>query len=109
MDEAVDISHPRFIQYLFCNILVNCQPTFPEDLYSKYKEPMSEDFVLSHSADALVSEDCREQLVINDILVNLCNNLKGYGQVNSDFDIPMPDTTLNRATLNTFMELDRDA
>ena len=44
LTEAVQISHPRFIRDLFCNILLNCMPTKPEDLYEKYREPMSGDF-----------------------------------------------------------------
>lgn len=38
----------------------------------------------------------------------MCNNLNGHGWVNSNFDIPILDKTLNRATLNTSMELDPD-
>ena len=109
MHEAVEISHSRTIRDLFCNILLHCNPTKPEDLYEKYKEDMSDDFRLKRSDDIAITDEIREQLVINDLLDYLCKKLKECDKVNSDFNIPMPDMSLIRETLNTSMEVDPEA
>ena len=109
LTEAVQISHPRFIRDLFCHILLVCMPTKPEDLYEKYKEPMSDDFQKDRSKDAALTDELRKQLVTNDLLVYLCKKLQEGDKVNSQFNIPMPDESLTRETLNTSMEVDPDA
>ena len=109
MHEAVEILHSRTIRDLFCNILLHCNPTKPEDLYEKYKEDMSDDFRLKRSDDIAITDEIREQLVINDLLDYLCKKLKECDKINSDFNIPMPDMSLIRETLNTSMEVDPEA
>ena len=109
LSEAVQISHPRSIRDLFCNILLHCMPTKPEDLYEKYKDAMSEDFRRIRSEDIALTDDLREQLVINDLLDYLSKKLKEGDKDNSEFNIPMPDARLIREAMNTSMEVDPQA
>ena len=109
LNEAVQISHPRFIRDLFCHILLVCMPTKPEDLYTKFKDPMSEDFQRDRSKDVSQTDEVRRQHVTNDLLVYLCKKLEEGNKTNSDFNIPMPDESLTRDTMNTSMEVDPDA
>ena len=88
MHEAIEISHSRTIRDLFSNILLHCNPTKPEDLYEKYKEDMSDDFRLKRSDDIAITDEIREQLVINNLLDYLCKKLKEGNKDNSDYNIP---------------------
>ena len=70
---------------------------------------MSEDFQRDRSKDVSQTDKVQKQHVTNDLLVYLCKKLAEGDKTNSDFNIPMPDESLTRETMNTSMEVDPDA
>ncbi len=45
LQEADQIASSNSIKGLFCNIILNCNPTKPEVLFNLFSEPMTEDFL----------------------------------------------------------------
>ena len=109
LDEARHYARPRHIRHLFCQILVNCFPSKPEELYHEYKDCMLDDFRYRRRDDVLTQGDAMDRLVENDLLTTLNNCFEDHGYINSDFGLDMPDVTLERTVADTSTEWDPDA
>ena len=110
LEEAVAISVPRAICQLFANILLHCQPSDPKAMYDQLCNAMSEDFLRKRSHALNYSEDEKQRLAWNDLLVDLNSYLEQGDMSNNDFNIPMPNESLQDVTMiEDSMEHDLDA
>ena len=91
LSEATSIKLPKSLRGLFCNILVFCEPTEPEELYRLFRDSMKEDFLFRRRN--LLRGHTEEQiqdLSINDLLIALQKVFRQYNKDNKDFGIPQP-------------------
>ncbi len=109
LTEATAITVPRGLRTLFCNILVNCDPTSPNVIFDRFENAMSEDFKHNRRFDMLSTEDQLVELIRNDLLQDINNFLQQYGKLNSDYFIDMPDNTLQTSAINNEGEIDMNA
>ena len=110
MNEAVFISVPRAICHLFANLLLHCQPSDPLTMYNQFRDSMSEDFLRRRMSALNLTESERHQLAWNDLLSELNYYLERGCMTNADFDIPMPDNSLQDVVIiEDGMEHDPDA
>ena len=110
LEEAVAISIPRAICQLFANILLHCQPSDPTVLCDQFCNDMSEDFLRKRRHALNYSENEKQRLAWNNLLMDLNSYLEQGDMSNNDFNIPMPDESLQDVTMiEDSMEHDPDA
>ena len=65
MEEAVAITHPGGLRALFCNILVNCKPAKPRDMFDQFSNQMSANFLYQRKKDEIISAKDLQKMVEN--------------------------------------------
>lgn len=104
---------PRAIRQLFCNILTDCCPTSPKELFERFSFCMSEDFVHTLKREyPTMTEELVEQHAYNKLLLSLNELLSDKDKSTKDYDIDEPDPTLteqNHPSHCPASELDDDA
>ena len=101
LQDATHVEVSAFkLRQLYCIILVNNHPQSPEKLWTKYKDPLSDDFFYERMQEAQRQTQSFDEPVvahseldyseslhsINDILLRLSNGEKSL----SDFNLPLP-------------------
>ncbi|KAL7481391.1 hypothetical protein ACHAW6_009557 [Cyclotella cf. meneghiniana] len=109
MAEAVQISHPFVIQELFCNILLNCNPTNPRTIFEQLSSSMREGFVKHREGILNLTDDEVEIIAFNDLLHAINNTLEDRGKTNSYFGIDMPSETEDSEEIIDEAEFDPQA
>lgn len=69
MEEDALWTMPIRLRQLFVRILIHCQPIYPEELWEKFKDALSEDF--SRTYDATINYQ-KAYFHINELLINEC-------------------------------------
>ncbi|KAL7555308.1 hypothetical protein ACHAWF_019019, partial [Thalassiosira exigua] len=108
MSEAVPMTTPNGLRTLFCNILLNCDPTEPCKILEQFGDDMSADFLYHRGSDALLSDEVRKLLSLNDMLLSMRKILRRHGKTNANFGITEP-TEDNRENFNSEAEVDDGA
>ena len=109
MTEATEITAPRGLRTLFCNILINCDPTKPEDLFEQFQGVMSEDYLRQRRVDVLSTEDELKRQARNDLLVAINDILHQHNKTNADFHLEVPNDNLSAGPINNSSEIDPNA
>ena len=99
----------RGLRHLFCNILVNYEPTKPGVLFDAYWKDMCDDFLLAQKGDLLATEDELEIQARNDLLIDINKILQQNGKKNEDYRIKVPDEQIDSLPMNNASEIDPDA
>lgn len=97
LGEAIELKYPKQLRQLFGFILVFCNPVFPENLYSKFREFLFEDF-LHKTGDA----DLSEKMALFEIKLYVEENncsMETFGLRNIDKQ-EMPDFLDNNVDTN---------
>ena len=100
LNEAREVSCAPSIRHLFCTILLQCAPSSPEDLYEEFKGCMSDDFLRKRSSVADLTEEERDELVLNDLSKAMNAFFQQEGKECSDFKLPMPNPHLDGVDLS---------
>jgi hypothetical protein len=90
MKEAIEISRPFDPRELFCNILLNCNPSNPKAIFEQFAKDMREDFVLHRSGSLNLSRDEITTLAHNDLLKEINDTLEAHDKANESFGIDVP-------------------
>lgn len=115
MEEAELTKMPRAMRQLFCNILTECYPTRPKEMFERFSLAMSEDFAHKLKQEYPdMSEEWREKHAYNKLLLDLNSILKDVDPEKSTgtFKIDEPDEQLNqelRPSNNNVDEIDEEA
>lgn len=113
MEEAELTKMPRAMRQLFCNILTECNPTSPKEMFERFSFAMSEDFVYKLKQDYhTMSEEWIEKHAYNMLLLDLNSILKDVDKSTSSFEIDEPDEQLNqelRPSHHNVDEIDEEA
>ena len=110
LSDAVFISVPYAICHLFANLLLHCQPSDPRALYGQFCDSMSEDFLRKRKHALNLSDSEKKCQSLNYLLLDLNHHLEQGAMSNADFNIPVPDNSLQEVTIvDDSMEHDPDA
>ena len=87
LDEAIEYRMPAQIRQLFTMILLFCEPTQPVDLWNRYKDSMTEDFLYRQPQDARNIDSA-----YNEALIDIENYLNRNGKCLRHYPgMPVPD------------------
>jgi len=109
LEEAAQIASPSQVRQLFCNILLQCEPSDPRGLFDIFQDAMSEDFLHRRSQSVIHSEDEIRNLVYNDVLCCLDESFQEQNKTNTDFSLPEPNYQLMVQNILEESEMDPNA
>ena len=104
---------PRAMRQLFCNILTDCHPTSPREIFDRFSFSMSEDFLHNLKKEyTTMSEEWYEKHAYNKLLIDLNRILQDVEKSTASFDLDEPDETMNeelRPSNHNVDEIDDEA
>lgn len=104
---------PGAMRQLFCNILTDCHPTSPRDIFDRFSFSMSEDFLYNLKKEyPTMSEEWYEKHSYNKLLLDLNKTLQDVEKSTAFFDLDEPDETINeelRPSNHNVDEIDDEA
>ena len=89
LNKATQILISQTIRKLFCEILTNCVPASPSNIYEMFKDDMREDFVRQRGTALNLTEEQVQELAYNDLLHTLNVELQNNRKCNIDFKLAM--------------------
>lgn len=110
MTEASSMTIARGLRTLFCNILVHCDPVFPQMILEQFVKEMTRDFLYRRQRDdAISSKERLKRLARNDLLMAVSKALNVHNRTNEECGIEIPDESLDQEVINNVSELDEHA